>query len=429
MSKEIAYPHTIRDIVVEYMNKKERLAGEIKEFYTHLAAINNAACVVGGYTSDTLVRDPYVYERNGQHLLLVSAWRALYVRLNLDQVFSAKDENLFEQSLLAPPELTLENLSKTFGDYWENPRYYILKGLAEVFCTLDKFYKSHTNFGIGAKGLPKRVILNGFAQTASRGSDRLVDMCRAMLQVTGEKALTNEERGLIRDKAFTGQDFELGRLGLTVKVFANQNAHVHFSPRALQVVNDGLHEFYGTVLPDDSGERSSGRQASTEVSKDLQFYRTPKAVIERILNNERLSAGDLVLEPSCGDGAILDELAKRGMKAVGIEVDAGRALQSKAKGHSVMIGNFLSVEPNPIYDAVVMNPPFVGKHYAKHVEHALKFLKDGGQLITILPASAWYEHKLLKGRWVDLPIASFRESGTNVSTGYLVIRKQEVKPC
>ena len=91
MSKEIAYPHTIRDIVVEYLNKKERLAGEIKEFYTHLAVINNAACVVGGYTSDTLVRDPYVYERNGQHLLLVSAWRALYVRLNLDQVFSAKD--------------------------------------------------------------------------------------------------------------------------------------------------------------------------------------------------------------------------------------------------------------------------------------------------------------------------------------------------
>ena len=428
MNKEIAYPHTIRDIVVEYLSKKERLAGEIKEFYTHLAVINNAACVVGGYTSDTLVRDPYVYERNGQHLLLVSAWRALYVRLNLDQVFSAKDENLFEQSLLAPKELTLENLSAAFGDYWENPRYYILKGLAEVFCTLDKFYKSHTNFGIGAKGLPKRVILNGFAQTASRGSDRLVDMCRAMLQVTGEKALTNEERGLIRDKAFTGQDFELERLGLKVKVFANQNAHVHFNPRALKVVNDGLHEFYGTVLPDDSGERPSGKQASTEVSKDLQFYRTPKAVIERILSNERLSAGSLVLEPSCGDGAILDELAKRGMKAAGIEVDAGRAQQSRAKGHSVMIGNFLSVEPNPIYDAVVMNPPFVGKHYVKHVEHALKFLKDGGQLITILPASAWYEHKLLKGRWQDLPIASFRESGTNVSTGYLVIRKQEARP-
>jgi hypothetical protein len=423
MSKDLAYPHTIRDIVVEYLSKKERLGGEIKEFYTHLATINNAACVVGGYTSETLVRDPYVYERNGQHLLLVSAWRALYVRLNLDQVFSAKDENLFEQSLLAPKELTLENLSKAFGDYWENPRYYILKGLAEVFCSLDKFYKSHTNFGIGAKGLPKRVILNGFAQTASRGSDRLVDICRAMLQVTGEKALTNDERGLIRDKAFTGQDFELARLGLTVKVFANQNAHVHFNPRALKVVNDGLHEFYGTVLPDDSGERPSGKQASTEVSKDLQFYRTPKAVIEQILNSVHIKPGSLVLEPSCGDGAILDELVARGIKAAGIEVDAGRAGQARSKGHSVMIGNFLSVEPNPIYDAVVMNPPFVGRHYVKHVEHALKFLKDGGRLITILPSSAWYEHKLLKGRWTDLPIASFRESGTNVSTGYLVIRK------
>lgn len=31
-------------------------------------------------------------------------------------------------------------------------------------------------------------------------------------------------------------------------------------------------------------------------------------------------------------------------------------------------------------------------------------------VVTILPATAHYEHNVLKGRWIDLPIASFRES-------------------
>jgi 16S rRNA G1207 methylase RsmC len=69
-----------------------------------------------------------------------------------------------------------------------------------------------------------------------------------------------------------------------------------------------------------------------------------------------------------------------------------------------------------------MNPPFAGQHYVKHVEHAMKFLRAGGILIAILPANAWYKHKKLKGRWTDLPMCSFRESGTNVNTGFITIR-------
>lgn len=420
---QLAYPHAIRDIISEYYYKQERLADQMREFEKARNTLNQSALVTGGFIPDSFSRDQYLSHANGQRMLLASAWKALYLRLNLDKVFSATDENLFEQSLENPPELTLENLKSTFGDYWENPRYYVLKGLVDVFCRLDKFYKSHSNFGIGVKGLPKRVILPRFATTISQGSKQFIDMCRAMLLVTGEATLKDDELRAISDASFNRQDFELPRLGLKIKIFANSNAHVHFSPRALSTINDALHEFYGEVLPDESGERPDKKQASTEVSKDLQFYRTPKEVIDRILNNHRLIKGDLVLEPSCGDGAILDALKEKGCKTMGVEFDAGRCNQSRAKGHQVIMGNFLELEPHESFDAVVMNPPFYGKHYVKHVEHALKFLKVGGELITILPASAWYEHKLLRGKWTDLPTGSFRESGTNINTGYLRIRK------
>lgn len=74
---------------------------------------------------------------------------------------------------------------------------------------------------------------------------------------------------------------------------------------------------------------------------------------------------------------------------------------------------------------VVMNPPFYGRHYVKHVLHALKFLKPGGVLVSVLPASAHYDHKELEGRWEDLPVASFAESGTNIPTGYLIVRAED----
>ena len=56
------------------------------------------------------------------------------------------------------------------------------------------------------------------------------------------------------------------------------------------------------------------------------------------------------------------------------------------------------------------------------VRHALKFLKPGGVLVSILPATAHYDHGELEGEWRDLPVASFAEAGTNVPTGMLRMR-------
>ncbi|MDY0191017.1 MAG: DUF4942 domain-containing protein [Desulfuromonas sp.] len=423
-NKQIAYPHTVRDIVQEYAVKSASLQQAMLAFTQAEHDINAATKVTGGFIAGSFVSGNWLSEARGQHLLLASAWQAIYTSLNLENVFSASDKAKFAQSLENPAPLTLENLTATFGQYWENPRYFILKGLAEVFCKLDKFYKSHSNFGVGVKGLPKRVILSRFTGIHSHGVNAVMDMVNAMVQVTGEALIKDDERRILWDASMNGSDFELPRIGLKGKVFANGNAHVHFSPRALKVVNDGLHEYYGTVLPDDSSERPTAKKASTEVSKDLQFYPTPRAAIDHILARVHLPANARILEPSCGDGALLDAMNNGDRDLFGIEYDAGRAQQARGKGHKVLTANFLEVEPQPVYDRVVMNPPFSGTHYVKHVKHAMKFLKPDGVLITILPASAWYEHKLLTGRWEDLPMGSFRESGTNINTGFLMIRNK-----
>ena len=83
-----------------------------------------------------------------------------------------------------------------------------------------------------------------------------------------------------------------------------------------------------------------------------------------------------------------------------------------------MTANFLQVAPDPRFDVIVMNPPFYGQHYKKHLDHAAKFLRPGGRLACILPASAFYDHANTIGEWHDLPVGSFAESGTNIPTGF-----------
>jgi hypothetical protein len=222
--------------------------------------------------------------------------------------------------------------------------------------------------------------------------------------------------------------------GLTIRKFGNGNAHVYFDKDALHAVNRALAEFYGEVLPDAEPEGVKP-SASTAVSKDLQFYWSPPEVIERALafagipdlrqwEHYRTSRPEpmKVLEPSCGDGRILDALRSFGHTGYGIEYHPGRAAEAKAKWHSVLCANFLECEPMP-FDAVVMNPPFYGRHYVQHVRHALRFVQPGGVLVAILPASARYDHSELEGDWEDLPVASFAEAGTNVPTTMLKIRK------
>ncbi|TNE54821.1 MAG: SAM-dependent methyltransferase, partial [Sphingomonadales bacterium] len=108
-----------------------------------------------------------------------------------------------------------------------------------------------------------------------------------------------------------------------------------------------------------------------------------------------------------------------GADSYGIEVDQSRASECRRKGHSVMMANFLETAPTGDFDQVVMNPPFYGRHYAKHVRHALDYLKPGGRLTAILPITARHDHGELddlRPQWSDLPIGSFRESGTNINT-------------
>lgn len=440
---------TVSDLIEEYEEKVANAPAAIAAVAEAWRNLEMAATIQGKYGGGISRHAPHVTERDVLASLLKSGWRAIYDRCQIDQIATADDKRLFERTFENPPELTYDNAKATFGDYLMRPRFHILRGLVEVFSQLDPAYKSHSNVKIGVKGLPKRVIVSNVGGYGSYGRDKIRDIINSIAAYRGEKLMDNAElHCLDKLSSFMGQkageivfdgshhattdkdgvETRAPNRGVTVRKFQNGNGHVFFDKWALLDINRAIAEFYGDVLPD-AEEDDAKPQASTAVAKDLQFYWSPKEVIDAALDAIGIYRPTYtkppayrVLEPSCGDGRILDELRARGCNAFGIEVHSGRAAEARAKGHAVLTANFLEQPARPEFDFVVMNPPFVGLHYVKHVRHALKFLKPGGSLVSILPATAHYDHKVLEGRWTDLPVGSFSEAGTNVPTGLLVIR-------
>lgn len=423
MTTEIATARTVLDLIDEYDEKVANVDAVIAAYDDACKGVEMAGTVMGTYAEPVLRGHATVYPDHMRKNLLKSGWKAIYNRLNIDMIASANDKRLFERTLADPPPLTAEVVRSTFKHYYENPRQHILRGLAEAFVDLDPAYKSHAKVKIGVKGLPKRVILHNVGGYSSYGKDKLRDIVNALAVYQGKPLVDYAELTAIIDGDTVPER------DVWLKKYANGNGHLYFGPTALLDINRGLAEFYGDVLPDVDPEQPE-RAPSTAVSKDLQFYWSPDGVIAKAL--EFAGVNDIteyrnpveplcILEPSCGDGRILDMVAKRGHRSLGIEYHAVRADQAKAKGHAVLAANFLECPPKAEFDVVVMNPPFYGRHYVKHVRHALKFLKPGGTLVSILPATAQYDHKELEGVWRDLPVGSFAEAGTNVPTGLLRI--------
>ena len=438
----VATLRPLRDIVVEYDQKLALIDALAERFDASVREIA-AACSIGGAYGGSAFPSRYgtptIDLRTARLALLKSAWRHVYDGLNISRVASAQDKDAFARALEDPAPFTLDNVAATFGDFVARPRHHILRGLAEIFADLDPAYRSHEKVKIGVAGLPKRVILSGFGEYAAYGRDRLTGILNAIRAYRGQPMVEYREVADLMAAAHPAKGGKAPIDDMELRRFANGNAHLHFGPQALLDVNRALAEFYGDVLPDTPYEVRPERRQSTAVSADLAFYPTPEPVIARMLEDLRLT-GLRVLEPSCGDGRILQAIAAAGGRPFGYEVDVGRAAQARALGHPVICANFLEVDAVAEFDAVVMNPPFAGRHYDKHVAHATRFLVPGGQLVAVLPATARYDHCILNrawmethgvmpigwgrdGGWADLPVGAFSESGTNVCTSILRLTK------
>lgn len=179
----------------------------------------------------------------------------------------------------------------------------------------------------------------------------------------------------------------------------------------------------------------SGSVDKPETNK-LEYFPTPKKIVEKMLELADIKSGMEVLEPSAGQGAIVDEIwsQKLNCNITIIELESVNRLILEKKGYHIHGDNFLTfygLKTN--YDRIVMNPPFGKQADIDHVLHAYTLLKEGGRLVSVMSAGVTFRdnNKTKKFRELvedhgfirELPEDSFKESGTGVNTVLVVLNK------
>ncbi|MGB7962798.1 MAG: N-6 DNA methylase, partial [Propionicimonas sp.] len=164
---------------------------------------------------------------------------------------------------------------------------------------------------------------------------------------------------------------------------------------------------------------------SAELRKARGAFFTPAVVTEFLAEWAIRSASDRLLEPSCGDGAILlaalerlrqlgDPRPIRGFELHEESASAARRLLADLHHDgTIEVGDFLATTAKPMYDAVVGNPPYIryqgftgdararglaaalaqgvrlsklASSWAPFVIHAAGYLAPEGRLALVLPA-------------------------------------------
>jgi adenine-specific DNA methylase len=120
-------------------------------------------------------------------------------------------------------------------------------------------------------------------------------------------------------------------------------------------------------------------------------YYTPAAVA-RFLARWVRAAGPKILEPSCGDGAILRELAALSVRARGVELVAAEAARARdyAPVDTENLFTWLRDSEPGGWDAVAGNPPYIrfGNWASEQREPALDLMRRSGLRPTRL-TNAW----------------------------------------
>lgn len=124
------------------------------------------------------------------------------------------------------------------------------------------------------------------------------------------------------------------------------------------------------------------------------FYPTPKNIIDKMLSGVDLSRVNNVLEPSAGNGNIVEALMENAKKDYHrdrrfdidcIEPDKNLQHILKGKDFRVVHDDFLTYDTMKEYNLIVMNPPF--SNGCKHLLKALGMQeRNGGAVICLLNA-------------------------------------------
>lgn len=129
------------------------------------------------------------------------------------------------------------------------------------------------------------------------------------------------------------------------------------------------------------------RNSSNKAQEGADYFATPEPVGLKMVQWADIRAGESLLEPSAGDGAIarwFPDKQERTVVEPSLELASRLGLATDAKLVNDRFENFNTVNK---FDVIVMNPPFGvgGKTSTEHLAKAIQHLRDNGRIVALLP--------------------------------------------
>ena len=137
---------------------------------------------------------------------------------------------------------------------------------------------------------------------------------------------------------------------------------------------------------DPIGERVDELRRKAIYQQVPDFYPTPGAIIARMLQLANVHPHHRCLDPEGGAGDICLALRDLGVKHIDcFELNVGLVEALTLLGFPPLGRDFLTATPRPIYERILMNPPFGKDAHIEHIRHAYHWLAPGGELVAVLP--------------------------------------------
>lgn len=384
------------------------------------------------------------YLEGKRQVLDADIWANLTRLLHLEDIMDAEAKKKFDEEMkTTPPEVTEGNIRATLETLLTQRGEMFSRGVAKVFSQLDRRFRSHTAWKV-----ENRIIFNGAFDESGhwnyyrRREYELMDVERVFYVLDGKKA-PGRNGGIVGayDEAKKGNYGPAQRVIETeyfrLRTYKNGNAHLWFLRKDLvEQLNKIIADYYGEVIPDDCTEADTSglNDPKRTPAKNFGFFPSPPGVVEFVMGHlsDRYRTTDSMraLEPSAGTGNLANAMRSKGWQVHCVEVQHHLAEALKHGGfQTVHHRDFLDMSPETIglFDRIAMNPPFDRGRDIDHVMHAVKFLKPGGLLVSVMHAGTEFSQtkkaiafrefvKSKGGRWHDLPEGSFKAVGTNVNT-------------
>ena len=143
-------------------------------------------------------------------------------------------------------------------------------------------------------------------------------------------------------------------------------------------------------------------------ARDVPFVPTPEAVVDKMLELAKVGPNDVVYDLGSGDGRIVIAAAKKGARAVGIDIDPERIREARANARQAGVGKQVEFRQGDLFQANLKEATVVTLYLLSSVNEKLK----PKLLAELKPGTRVVSHAFDMGDWK--PVSEERVGSSTV---------------